>query len=203
MGRSTKAQSAINRAHLVDLACELFAERGYESVGLDDVAAAAGQTRGAVYHHFGSKRGLFLAALTQAQEAVAHVVAEAAAATTDPWDALVAGCHAFLDAAADDSVRRILLVDGPSVVGWQEWRELDAVNSRRLLEEGLRELEAHGDLDDGSAAALAVTLSGAMNEAALWTAEAGGRTRAEAHAALTAILGGLRREGRPAARPQR
>jgi AcrR family transcriptional regulator len=146
MGRSSKAQSEVNRAHLVDIACALFAEHGYDAVGLEEVAVAAGQTRGAVYHHFGSKRGLFSAALVQVQGSVAEAVEAAAVAETDPWDGLVAGCHAFLVAAASDGARRVMLVDGPAVLGWQEWRDGDAASSRRLLEEGLRELGARGDV---------------------------------------------------------
>ncbi len=193
MGRSSKAQSEVNRAHLVDIACALFAEHGYDAVGLEEVAVAAGQTRGAVYHHFGSKRGLFSAALVQVQGSVAEAVEAAAVAETDPWDGLVAGCHAFLDAAASDGARRVMLVDGPAVLGWQEWRDGDAASSRRLLEEGLRELGARGDVAPDEVAALTILLSGAMNETALWLAQEGRAVRAAAHAALDRVLSGLRR----------
>ncbi|MGH1561851.1 TetR/AcrR family transcriptional regulator [Mumia sp. DW29H23] len=192
VGRSSKAQSEINRAHLVDLAGTLFAERGYDAVSLDDVAHEAGLTRGAVYHHFGSKRGLFVAAVGRAHETVAARVEAAASAEVDLWDGLVAGCHAFLDAAADPSVRRLVLIDGPRVLGWQEWRSLDAATSRQLLATGLRALEDRGDVARGSADALATLLSGAMNDAALEVAEPGSATREELHAALDRILGCLR-----------
>lgn len=193
MGRSSKAQSEANRAHLVDLACLLFAEHGYDAVGLEEVAAAAGQTRGAVYHHFGSKRGLFSAALTQVQALVAADVARAAAAEPDPWDGLVAGCHAFLDAASSVGARRVMLVDGPAVLGWQEWRDADAASSRRLLEEGLRELGERKVVDPDEVGALTILLSGAMNEAALALAAEGPSVRDAVHAGLDRLLIGLRR----------
>ncbi|MBW9210722.1 TetR/AcrR family transcriptional regulator [Mumia sp. zg.B53] len=193
MGRSSKAQSEVNRAHLVHLACALFAEHGYDAVGLEEVAVAAGQTRGAVYHHFGSKRGLFSAALAKVQASVGDAVQAAALAESDPWEGLVAGCHAFLDAAASDGARRVMLVDGPAVLGWQEWRDGDAASSRRLLEEGLHQLGTRGDVAPDEVAALATLLSGAMNETALWLAQEGEPVRDAAHAGLDRVLTGLRR----------
>lgn len=181
-----REQRELTTAALLGIATELFARRGYASVGLEDVAAAAGVTRGAVYHHFGSKLGLFRAVVESVHRDIADDVERAAESAGDAWDRLEAGSHAFVDAAAHPRRRRVLLVDGPAVLGWQEWRALDAENSERMLFDVL----AESDVDDTVGPALTVMLSGAMNEAALWIARegAGSGDVEAAHAALERIL---------------
>src|SRR5690606_9621457 len=125
----------------------LFAKSGYAAVSLEDLAARASVTRGAVYHHFDGKRGVFEAVLDTVHAEIASAVDAAAEAADSPWGQLVAGCHAFIDAANEPGVRRILLVDGPAVLGWQRWRELDAAHSGRLLDDVLGELGSEGVVD--------------------------------------------------------
>lgn len=194
MGRSSKVQSEATARQIRDVAVELFASDGYAGVGLDEIAARSKVTRGAVYHHFGSKSGLFSAALECVQERVAERVARAAESADSAWAGLVLGCHAFLDAGSDPQIHRIMLVDGPAVLGWREWRQLDAANSRRLLENGLVELEDDGILAAGVARAATPLLSGAMNEAVLWIADSAHPVRdtSAARAALDRLLDSLR-----------
>ncbi len=185
MPRSNKEQSAQTERRVREAARKLFAERGYTRVSIEQVADAAGVTRGAVYHHFDGRRGLFMAVLADAHATIARAVRDAAPG--EGWDAVTDGSVGFLRAAIDPSVRRIVLVDGPAVVGWDLWRQTDAENSARLLAEALAALD---DLvvDAGAAGAL---LSGAMNEAALWVAEGGDLELAEA--ALLRMISSLRR----------
>ena len=173
MPRATKEQSERTAQAVRASAYRLFAEHGYADVGLGQVARDAGVTRGAVYHHFGSKVGLFTAVVDDAQSVVAAAVAEAA--PDDGWQAIEAGSIAFMRAVVDPALRRILLVDGPAVLGWTAWRELDAAHSGRLLADGLGALDDLA-VDPGAAAAL---LNGAMNEAALWIAAGGDAALAE------------------------
>ena len=170
MPRRTRAQSDATAARILAVAGELFTRDGYAATGLEAVASAAGVTRGAVYHHYAGKTDLFRAVLREAQRTVAAAVDRAADARTDPWAALEAGCREFLTASSSPSVRRIVLVDAPAVLGWQDWRDEDAAHSGRLLTEALTELQQAGLLRDHLVAALAALLSGAMNEAALWIA---------------------------------
>lgn len=152
----------------------LFAARGYGAVGLAEIVSAAGVTKGALYHHFGAgKTALFRAALEEVQQEVAARVATAAVAERAPWDQLTAGCRAFLTASTAPEVQRIMLVDGPAVLGWSEWRALDEAASVRHLAEALDALIAAGVIADQPVAPLTRLLSGAMNEAALWLAESG------------------------------
>ncbi len=189
MPRATAAQAAQTAQNVLDIAIALFAARGYSDVALDDVATQAGVTRGAVYHHFGSKAGLLQAAVEQLQARVAsQVVAVADGAGQGAGAQLRAGCHAFLDAATAEPVGRILLLDAPAVIGWQQWRESDANNSALHLRQALESTGLAGaDLEAATA-----QLSGAMNEAALWLAEHGGENpdlRASAHRMLDRLLG--------------
>ncbi len=181
-----REQREATTAALREVAARLFAEHGYAGIGLEDVAAAAAVTRGAVYHHFRSKEGLFRSVLALLHEEVGREVSAAAGPEDDPWRQLLAGSRAFLAAASHPARRRIMLVDGPAVLGWEVWRELDAENSERLLREALEESGIEGpELD-----ALTVMLSGAMNEAALWRAREGDEPAA--YAALERLLEAVR-----------
>jgi len=182
------AEDAARTAHsIVDTATVLFAESGFTAVALEDVAAAAGVTRGAVYHHYGSKRGLFVAVVARLQGRVASaVVAAADQAGPDAAAQLRAGCLAFLDAVTDAAAVRTLLVDAPAVIGWTEWRRLDAEHSVVHLREALAATGITGALLDP----LTAMLSGAMNDAALWLAEhpANAAARAAARRSLDLLV---------------
>ncbi|MCT2591975.1 TetR/AcrR family transcriptional regulator [Streptomyces sp. N2-109] len=186
-----------------------FARDGYHGVVLEEIARATGVTKGAAYHHFGSKAGLFRAVVAEAQQEVAGRVAGAAEGHDDPWEQLLAGCRAFLAAGSDPEIQRITLVDGPTVLGWNEWRAMDEASSARHLSEALEALIATGAIVPQPVEPLTRLLSGAMNEAAVWLArpsatatataaatapdDASGETRLDATmAALRLLLDGLR-----------
>lgn len=187
MPRASAEDAARTARSILDTATALFAESGFAAVALEDVAAAAGVTRGAVYHHYGSKRGLFTAVVAHLQERVASaVVAAADQAGADASAQLRAGCIAFLDAVTDASAVRTLLVDAPAVIGWAEWRQLDAEHSVVHLREALAAAGVTGALLEP----LTAMLSGAMNDAALWLAGHPGDSaaRAAAHRSLALLL---------------
>ena len=170
MARATKAQSEATAARVLLAARRLFTQHGYAGIGLEEVAAQAGVTRGAVYHHFTSKLGLFEAVLAEAQRSVAVAIERETTEVASDWEKLEIGCRTFLAAGADDDTRRIVLVDAPAVLGWNTWRAQDAASSGRLLDDVLRDLQTGGELGDMPMEAASVLLSGAMNEAALWIA---------------------------------
>ncbi|MFD4357707.1 TetR/AcrR family transcriptional regulator [Nocardia sp. NPDC058518] len=171
----------------------LFAAKGYAAVGLSEIVTSAGVTKGALYHHFDSKADLFRAVLTQVQEEVGAQVAAAADTEADPWTQLTTGCAAFLRACADPLVQRILLIDGPAVLGWHEWRAMDEANSARHLREALQSLVDAGVLPPQPIAPLTQLLSGAMNEAALWLATTTDPDAlTDTIAALDRLLAGIR-----------
>lgn len=186
---SAAAAAETARAVLAAATCQ-FAERGFADVSLDDVAEAAGVTRGAVYHHFRNKAALFTAVAAACHDRVADaVVAAAESAGTDPARQLSAGSHAFVDAITSGPAVRILLIDGPAVVGWDEWRRLDEAGSAAHLREALGAVGVDGELVD----VLTMLLSGAMNEAALWLARHpdDDTARERTHRALDRLLGAI------------
>jgi AcrR family transcriptional regulator len=191
---SRARQRERTRGLLLREARRLFAEHGYGGVGLARIVADAAVTKGALYHHFEGKPDLFRAVLEQVQSEVGDAVERAAGAHRDPWDRLTAGCRAFLTASTAPDVRRIMLVDGPAVLGWSTWRALDEAASARHLAEALSELVEAGVLEPRPVAPLARLLSGAMNEAALWLADSDDpRDLEEVWKALSRMLESLRR----------
>lgn len=175
------------RRTLLDESRRLFATKGYAAVGLSEITAAAGVTKGALYHNFPSKTELFRAVLEEVQNEVGERVAAAAEAVEQPWDQLVIGCETFLTACTDPEIQRIMLIDGPSVLGWHDWRAMDEAASARHLNEVLTELVTAEVIPPQPIEPLTHLLSGAMNEAALWLASA------PAPDALTDTLTALRR----------
>jgi AcrR family transcriptional regulator len=171
--RTKAAQREATTAALIAAARELFAERGYADVGTEEIVQQAGVTRGALYHHFKSgKEELFKAVLVQIGAETVQRIARAAATTDDPWEALVAGSEAFLDAVATPEVQRIVLVDGRSVLGWDVWRAIDADYGLRVIEDAVQRAMDAGRLLPLSANAVAHVLTGALDEAAMVVARA-------------------------------
>ncbi|SES93468.1 TetR/AcrR family transcriptional regulator [Nonomuraea wenchangensis] len=190
-------QKERTRRVLLATARRLFAARGYAGVGLAELVRESGVTKGALYHHFSGKTDLFRAVLEEVQREVADRVAEAAEAEDDPWTQLKAGCAAFVAAGADAEVQRIMLIDGPAVLGWNDWRAIDEATSVRHLTDALTVLVADGTLPAQPVAPLARLLSGAMNEAALWLAQSAPADLADTQAALSRLLDALRASPAP------
>jgi AcrR family transcriptional regulator len=196
VARRTQAErSAVTRAALVAAARALFAEHGYNDVGTERVAQAAGVTRGALYHQFADKADLFAAVLeaVEIDLTVRLIEAVAAKATDDPLSALVAGTDAWLDASTDPEIRRIALLDGPAVLGWERWREVGMRHGLGLVSALLGELIDAGAIPAQPVEPLAHVLIGALDEAAMYVALAPDptRARAEAGAVLRRLVGAV------------
>jgi AcrR family transcriptional regulator len=193
--RTKAAQREATTASLIAAARELFAERGYADVGTEEIVQRAGVTRGALYHHFKhGKEELFRAVLVQLGAETVQRIAQAALANPDPWDALVAGSEAFLDAFATAEVQRIVLVDGPSVLGWDVWRAIDADYGLGVIESAVKKAMDAGRLLPASTSAVAHVLTGALDEAAMVVARADDpvAAREEMGKTVKRLLEGLR-----------
>ncbi|MDX3108024.1 TetR/AcrR family transcriptional regulator [Nonomuraea angiospora] len=146
MIRRTQAErSDETTGRLVRAARELFGAHGYALTSIDAMAAAAGVTKGAAYHHFNGKVALFRAAFVGEQEEVAAAVERAALSEPDPWAALRRGCRTFLERCLDPGFRQIVLLDAPSVLGWETVREIEYAHTLRVLLAGLDLATAEGD----------------------------------------------------------
>ena len=170
--RTQAERLAATRAALLKEARALFTAEGYEAAGTEEIVKRAKVTRGALYHHFRDKRDLFEAVFTEVARGIATSIDETSAPAPDPLGALIDGTKAFLDACLDPAVRRIYLIDAPSVLGWHRWRELDAPHNVRSLREGVAAVLAERPDPALRVEPVTFLLSGAFNEAALWIAEA-------------------------------
>src|SRR6202046_1528693 len=119
------AQGRATRGQLIDVATGLFAEHGYEGTSIEAVLTAAGVSRGALYHHFAGKEALFTAVLEAVSEPITVKITEIISGCPDPVEAVRTAALGWIDLAGDPVIQRIMLVDPPSVLGWEEWRAID------------------------------------------------------------------------------
>lgn len=182
------------RAALVGAARELFTEKGYGATGTEEILHRANASRGAMYHHFAGKEELFRAALEAVEEEFITQLADAGAPGDDTWDEICNGCQLFLDIATQPDIQQLMLIDGPSVLGWTEWRAIEERYGFGLLRGYLRQAMAQDLIEEQPIEALTHVLAGALNEAAMHIANAPDRPRARAEAGdtIARLLGGLR-----------
>jgi AcrR family transcriptional regulator len=165
------AQGDATRAALVREARALFGEHGYGETSIDEVVARAGVTKGAVYHHFDGKEGLFRAVFEQVHREVTDQAATEFLGP-DAWESLLRGCALWIDAHLDPSVRRIALQDARSVLGWDEVRGIENRFGAVALRGALRKSMHAGVLERQPLRPLALLLIGALGEGCLYISEA-------------------------------
>lgn len=158
------------RGQLIEVATRLFGSRGYEDTSIDAVLREAGVSRGSLYHHFTGKDALFEAVLEQIEARAGSEAIAAASGASDPVDALRAGCLAWIRLAGDPVVQRILLIDAPSVLGWQRWRAKEEAHALGLIRAGLQAAADDGRLRPDLVSMFAHVLLASLNEVALLVA---------------------------------
>ena len=188
MPRRTAAEAEETRRLVLETARAIASRVGCDGLSLDLAAREAGVTRGAVYHHFGSKEGLCRELIESELQRMGKTIEDAADAATTTWDGLVLGCRAFLSASQSYAYQRIVLADGPSVLGPTEWRALDDQYTTSTLVQAFAELATDGPLPMDTQAA-AAALSGAMNELSRWIAD--GNSQSAAADAIERLLKAL------------
>jgi AcrR family transcriptional regulator len=181
------------RRGLLEAARELFAAEGYVDVSIEEICRRARVTKGALYHHFRDKRDLFSAVFAQVEQEWADELAELVAEERDPLERIQIVGDAFLDACLDPARQRILLLDGPSLVAWEEVRRIDAGRGFGLIATLLSEAMESGQLERQPVGPLAHLMLGAMYEASLAIArdKDPARARTRIGAALTRLVEGL------------
>jgi AcrR family transcriptional regulator len=148
----------------------MFADRGYEDTSIEAVLREAGVSRGSLYHHFASKEALFEAVAEDVETKVGTQTAAAADGVASPVDALRAGFLAWIRLAGDPVVRRILLIDGPSVLGWERWRSMEERHALGLIKAVLEVIADQGKVRPELVGTLAHVLLASVNEVALLAA---------------------------------
>jgi AcrR family transcriptional regulator len=193
--RTQAERTAVTRAALVDAARRLFEERGFAAVGTDEIARAAGVTRGALYHQFDGKRELFAAVFEQVEaEIAARIGAEVSVVEAqDMALALHVGVDAWLAASADPAVQRLVLIEAPAALGWERWREIGHRYGVGLVEGAVEAAIAAGVMEEQPVGPIAHLLIGALEEAVLYAARADDSLRAteEVRAALHRLMDAL------------
>ena len=190
--RAERAEAT--RAELLRVARELFAERGYAAVGTEEIVRRAEVTRGALYHHFRDKRDLFRAVHEDLEQALVEGITAQIAVVEYPIELLRTATRAFLDACTDPAMIQIALVDAPNVLGWSEWREIDAKYGLGLTRMGLDLAMEAGAIRRQDSRVLGHLLLGTLGEAAMLIghAEDPKAARAEVEGPLLALLDALR-----------
>jgi len=187
--------SAATRRALIDMGEQLFTEHGYAAASLDAIVAGAEVTKGALYHHFSGKQALFEAVFERVESEAARTISDSLKGHDDPWAKALAGLRAFLDVVQQPGYRRIVILEGPAVLGYARFREqeerstfanvLDIVDS--VLEAG------EWELDDAMTETFTRIFFGAMSSAgeSVSTSEDPIAAAMRVEAAITFILAGM------------
>ncbi|AUG42146.1 TetR family transcriptional regulator [Pseudomonas chlororaphis] len=180
------------RSKLIASARQAFGSLGYANTSMDDLTAEAGLTRGALYHHFGDKKGLLAAVVEQLDAEMDQRLEAISRDTDDLWDAFVQRCRTYLEMAQEAEIQRIVLQDARAVLGdLTEASEEQCVASLSTL---LDELMQAGLVVNAPSEALARLINGSLLDASLWIArdEHPGQRLQQALVGLQALLQGLR-----------
>lgn len=199
MARTQRERSEATIARLLEAARELFVHNGYEATSLDDIAAAAEVTKGALYHHFSSKQALFSDVYEREQRTILDAISRAYTQQHDPWSGFRAGVQASLAISCRSDVQRITLLEAPAAIGWPAMREIEDRYTMRMLERGLQRMVADGRIEPRPVAPLARMLFGGICELAMGVAHSSHprKDRAEAAGELDRILDALASRRKP------
>jgi AcrR family transcriptional regulator len=188
-----EAQGDATRLALLSAARELFGENGYLATSIEEVAARAGVTKGAIYHHFGGKATLFQEVYEQVMREVSDQVVSKFN-EPDHWVALTSGCQLMIDAQLDPAVRRIALHDARSVLHWDVLHMIESRYGAVGIRGALRKAMHGGVIEPQPLRPLALLLAGALSEACFYVADAEnpGQAREEVDRLVVRILEGLK-----------
>jgi AcrR family transcriptional regulator len=191
---ATKAeQTERTRAALIDAGRALFASQGFAATSTEELVRTAGVTRGALYHHFRDKRDLFEAVYEAVESDLGARIASVLGGVTEPMQVLRRGVAAFLDACVEPDVQRIALLEAPTVLGYDRWRELDQAHGLGLVRLALQNAMNAGAIRKAPIEPLAHVMFGALMEAGMLVAASATptQTRREAGRVIEALLEGL------------
>jgi AcrR family transcriptional regulator len=165
-GRRQQYSASTKRA-LVDVAEGLFTENGYAATSLDTIVAGAEVTKGALYHHFSGKQALFEAVFERVEDDAARAIQKALKGHRDPWEKATAGLRAFLDVVQEPRYRRVVIQEGPAVLGYERYREQEERSTFATVLEIVQSVLTAGEweLDDDLQQTFARIFFGAMSSA--------------------------------------
>ena len=165
--RRRQEYSAATKKALVDVALDLFARQGYAGSSLDQIVAGARVTKGALYHHFSGKQALFEAVFEQVESDASRMINKALRGKRDPWEKAQAGLRAFLGVVQEQRYRRIVIQEGPAVLGYERFREQEERSTFATVVDIVRSVLSAGswELDEEMVQTFARIFFGAMSSA--------------------------------------
>jgi AcrR family transcriptional regulator len=183
------------RQDLVDSAVDLFTKRGYAATSLDVIAKRARVTKGALYHHFSGKQALFEAAFQSVELAVVARLNEIVTGPGSAWDRSLAGLQAYIKICMEPSYQRIAIHEGPVVMGWERWREVEEHFSYGIVKAAVESLIEAGEIDELPVEVTSRILFNALSTGATIIAGAEDQKKAgaEVMTTITRVMEGLRR----------
>ncbi|CAK7256297.1 TetR/AcrR family transcriptional regulator [Shinella yambaruensis] len=196
MRKPREEMIAETRAKLIAAGRQAFGTVGYAAASMDDFTAGAGLTRGALYHHFGDKKGLLQAVIQQIDAEMTLRLNRISAAAPDRWQGFVAECVAYIEMALEPEIQRIMFRDGPAVLGdVSQWPTNNGCIA--ALSRSIEQLKADGVMGDIDTEAAARLINGASSHAALWIAKSDDpeETSRRAVKGFRTLLEGLRVKG--------
>lgn len=196
MAKRSRLDAKKTREALIETAARLFEDKSYAETSIADICQELGITKGALFHHFPAKRDLFMEVWTRLQvsmDAEAREAAIAARSLTDPYSAFLAGCRTYLKFASRRDYQKIVLIDGPAVLGLKGWYESDHDLGTQNVRAGVRYLAKKGIVAEHRVAALAVMIQSSLNGAGFALArEETGVTVNDVYDAFESMIKGLR-----------
>ena len=198
VGGSSRRQqySASTKRALIEVATTQFTEHGYGGTSLDAIVAGARVTKGALYHHFSGKQGVFEAVFAKVEDDAAKVIKAALKGTDDPWDKALAGLRSFLAVVQDPTYQRVVIQDGPAILGYERFREQEERSSYGIVQDivGSVLVASTYELDEPMKQTFSRIFFGAMSAAgeSVSSAEDPAQAVARIEAAIGFILEGLR-----------
>lgn len=169
--KRTKAEQTLHtRRAILDRARYLFATKGYAATGTEEIISELGITRGALYHQFSDKSGVFKAVVAEAYAEMTNYIRVKVAPIEDPWEQLIMGCQAFLEIAQHEDLRRLVFIEAPAVLAADTLVDFDQYGFG-LLYESIQTVVNQGTLDTVDAEGFAHLLNGSLNELAAWVAQ--------------------------------
>jgi AcrR family transcriptional regulator len=196
-GASRRQQySASTKRALVDVATRLFTEHGYAATSLDQIVAGARVTKGALYHHFSGKQAVFEAVFEKIETDASARIRKALKGSRDPWEKALIGLRAFLEIVQDPSYQRVVIQEGPAILGYERFREQEERSSYGLVQDMVRDVlsDSSYDLSDDMIETFSRIFFGAMSAAgeSVSTAADPKVAVAQVETAIAFILTGLR-----------
>lgn len=183
------------KSNILAIARKKFVAKGFRNTSLQEIVAEIGLTRGAFYHHFKNKEEILYELIRVIQSELADYVETCAMKNEDHWEQLVSGCVAFVEKAIDKDTINILLVDGPAIIPWHEWKQMDTENSEVHLKEQLLLLQQEGTIKAANIDYMTSFISGGLNELALKISRMQAFDTQEIEFSIRLMLEGMRQDG--------